>query len=265
MSFKTNGFHSAVASDRREARGIERKYPLTAKIEPFDSFWEGPKDIAAGYRTLGQFYRANYRKHLPHDRSSRILVVSCGPGYFVNFLAEEGYRNVLGIDSDSDKVAHAWARGLSCEPAEAFAYLEEHPGEFDLIFCESEINHLTKHEVLQFLQLCKEALMPGGSVIFHSMNGANPITGAEGLALNFDHYNTFTEYSMRQVLGHTGFRGIEVFPLRLYVFYKNPLNYVGMVAESLLNLAFRLSFVFYGKSNRIFTKKIAAIGRKGHE
>ena len=30
-----------------------------------------------------------------------ILVVACGPGYFVKFLADQGYKNVLGIDSEA--------------------------------------------------------------------------------------------------------------------------------------------------------------------
>jgi hypothetical protein len=97
------------------------------------------------------------------------------------------------------------------------------------------------------------------------MNGANPVTGAEGLALNIDHFNTFTEYSLRQAMDYCGFRGVQVFPLRLYVFYRNPLNYAGLAVEAALTAAFRALFIFYGKSNRIFTKKIAAIGRRGQD
>jgi hypothetical protein len=40
------------------------------------------------------------------------------------------------------------------------------------------------------------------------------------------------------------------------------LNYVGMMADRMLNLIFKVLFKFYGKSNRIFTKKIAAVARK---
>ena len=47
-----------------------------------------------------------------------ILVVSCGPGYLVNMLREQGYTNVLGIDSDAVKVEHATRRGLPCETAQ---------------------------------------------------------------------------------------------------------------------------------------------------
>jgi 2-polyprenyl-3-methyl-5-hydroxy-6-metoxy-1,4-benzoquinol methylase len=231
-------------------------------MEPFDSFWEAPDDLEKGYKTLYQFYKHNYLKHLPPNQNARILVVSCGPGYFVNMLSKEGYTNVLGIDSDPQKVQHARAKGLDCVAEAAFPFLQQNLNAFDAIFCECEINHLTKEEVLEFLQLCRESLKEGGTIIFHSINGANPITGMELFALNFDHYHSFTEYSLRQVLQYTNFREIKVVPLKLYVFYSNPLNYVGMAVDGMLNLTFKVLFKFYGKSNRIFTKKIAAVARK---
>jgi 2-polyprenyl-3-methyl-5-hydroxy-6-metoxy-1,4-benzoquinol methylase len=235
---------------------------LTAKMEPFDSFWEAPEDVEKGYKTLYQFYKHNYLKHLPSNKDAAVLVVSCGPGYFVNMLSKEGYTKVLGIDSDPEKVQHAREKGLNCIAEEAFPFLQQNLEAFDVIFCECEINHLTKEEVLEFLGLCRNSLREGGTIIFHSINGANPITGIELLALNFDHYHSFTEYSMRQVLNYTNFREIKVIPLNLYVFYQNPLNYVGLAVDTTLTLLFKVLFKFYGKSNQIFTKKVAAVARK---
>jgi 2-polyprenyl-3-methyl-5-hydroxy-6-metoxy-1,4-benzoquinol methylase len=235
---------------------------LTAKIEPFESFWEGPADVEKGYSTFGQFYRINYLKHLPANRDIKVLVVSCGPGYFVNLLNEEGYHNVLGMDCDPAKVAYAQARDLNCRAGHAVAHLAETDETYDLIFCEQELNHLTKDEIIMFLDLCWQRLSEGGVIIAHALNGANPITGAEALAQNFDHYNTFTEYTFDQVLGYVGFRNIRVLPLDLYVFYKNPLNYVAMFIAGAFTLFFRIMFTMYGKKNRTFTKKIAAVGSK---
>ena len=133
---------------------------------------------------------------------------------------------------------------------------------YDVIFCECEVNHLTKDEILDFLKLAQNSLKKGGTLLIHSMNGANPITGAEGLALNFDHYNTFTEQSLRQVLNFAGYQVVDVIPLKLFVFYNNPFNYVGIALDTILTLALRAAFIFYGKSNKLFTKKIAAIAQK---
>ena len=169
---------------------------------------------------------------------------------------------MLGIDSFPEKVAYAKKRHLNCQLAEAFPFLEQHPHQFDVIFCEQELNHLTKAEILQFLTLCRTSLRDNGILITHVLNGANPITGAEALAQNFDHYNTFTEYTFRQVLEYAHFDDIKVIPLNLYVFYTNPLNYVLMLIAAMYTAFFRFSFLLYGKSNKLFTKKIAAISRK---
>lgn len=235
---------------------------LTARFEPFDSFWEAPENIEKGYTTFNKFYRRNYLKHLPLEPSHEILVISCGPGYFVDLLGQQGMDKVLGIDCDPQKIAYARARRLNCRVENAFAHLESHPAAYDVIFAEQELNHLTKVEIQRFLSLCHHSLRLGGMLAVHSLNGANPITGPEALAQNFDHYNTLTEYSLRQVLRHSGFEKIRVFPLNLYIFYENPLNTVGMFLDAVVQRALRMSFKFYGKSNRIFTKKIAAVCRK---
>jgi 2-polyprenyl-3-methyl-5-hydroxy-6-metoxy-1,4-benzoquinol methylase len=235
---------------------------LTAKIEPFDTFWEAPDNIEKGFHSFGKFYHRNYLSHLPTNKDIRILVLSCGPGYFVNLLKEKGYTNILGIDSEEEKIRYAKKKGLNCKVAHAFDYLIETEEQFDLIFGEQEINHLTKDEIIQFFNLCKKRLNEKGMLIIHSLNGANPITGAEAMAQNFDHYNTFTDYSLKQVLKFVNFKNIKVIPLNLYIFYENPLNYIGLILNKFLNLVFILSFIFYGKKNKIFTKKIAAVCTK---
>ena len=260
------GLHSDVVTTDKAATGVPETMLLTgemtAKIEPFDSFWEGPEDIDRGYESFYQFYKHNYLRFLPPDKQAKILVISCGPGYFVNLLVEQGYSNVLGIDSDSGKIQHATKRNLPCRAERAVPHLRRSPEVYDAIFCEQELNHMTKEEMLLFLSLCRTSLKEDGILIVHGLNGANPITGAEALAQNFDHYNTFTDYTLRQVLDHTGFGQIQIIPLNLYVFYRNPLNYVLIALDRLYSLFFTFSFMLYGKKNRVWTKKLAAACRK---
>jgi SAM-dependent methyltransferase len=235
---------------------------LTALMEPFDSFWEAPHDIEKGYNSFGRFYKHNYRKHLPEDRDSRILVVSCGPGYFVNLLRQLGYQNVLGIDSFPDKIGYAEARNLPCKVQRAFPFLAGNREPFDVIFGEQELNHLTKSEILRFLELARGNLREGGTLIVHVINGANPLVGSESRAGNFDHYNSFTEYSLRQVLDYSGFVDVRMIPLKLYVFWHNPANYVAWFIDKVFNLFFRVYYRLVGKSASIYTKKLAAVAKK---
>ena len=80
--------------------------------------------------------------------------------------------------------------------------------------------------------------------------------------VNFDHYNAWTQYSLQQVLEHTGYQNIRVFPLNLYVFWTNPFNYVALAWDTLLRFFFLICFKMVGKSNTLFSKKIGAVGRK---
>jgi 2-polyprenyl-3-methyl-5-hydroxy-6-metoxy-1,4-benzoquinol methylase len=260
-----NGHHSHAREKYEVWRAIEegnapqaKHTVLSAKIEQFDSFWEGPADVEKGYESFAQFYRVNYMPYVPKDRGVKILCISCGPGYFVNLLKQEGYTDVLGIDSDPEKVVHVAKRNLNCIAVHAVDFLEGAREPYDVIICEQELNHLTKEEMVMFLRLCWRKMRPGGTLIVHGLNGANPLTGSDASAQNFDHFNTFTEYSLRQVLEYTGFERVRILPLNLYVFYNNPLNYVGLAIMEALSLFFRLAFMLYGKKNKNFTKKIGA-------
>jgi SAM-dependent methyltransferase len=236
---------------------------LAARLEPFDSYWQAPLDVESGYKSFSAYYRANYLPHVPADRNAKILVVSCGPGYLVDLLAASGYHNVLGIDSDGAKVEHARRRGLNCEVAEVFPFLALHQnGEYDSIIPEQELNHLTIDETIAFLDLCRRALRPGGQIIVYAMNGANPLVGSENLAHNIDHFYNVTEYSIGQLLQLGGFHKVRPFALKLYVFWKNPLNYVGLAVTSVMEAAMRIIFTLYGKKVRILSKKIAAIAER---
>jgi hypothetical protein len=113
-----------------------------------------------------------------------------------------------------------------------------------------------------FLELCHKSLKQNGKIIIHSLNGANPITGPEALTQNIDHFNALTEYSVKQVLERSNFSTPRVFPLNLYVFFFNPLNYILIIISTLYHLFFRFSFILYGKSNKLFTKKIGAVSEK---
>jgi 2-polyprenyl-3-methyl-5-hydroxy-6-metoxy-1,4-benzoquinol methylase len=236
---------------------------LAARLEPFDSYWQAPKDVEGGFKSFTAYYKANYLPHLPANREAKILVVSCGPGYLLNALAEAGYRNVVGIDSDPAKVAYGQKRGLACEAAAAFPYLERQHGEYDVIIPEQELNHLTIEETIDFLRLCHGALKPGGRVIVYAMNGANPFVGSENLSHNIDHFYNVTEYSLTQLLQLGGFTDVRPFALKLYVFWKNPLNYVGLAVTTLLEATMRAIFLLYGKKVRVLSKKVAAVASKG--
>ena len=242
----------------------QRNWKLAARLEPFDSYWQAPEDVESGYTSFLAYYEANYLPHMPTAKDARILVISCGPGYLVNMLQRHGFTNVIGIDSDPVKVEHATARGLNCTAAEAFPWLDGRSAEYDMIIPEQELNHLTLEEMIDFLKLCHTALRDNGQVFVYGLNGANPMVGSENLSHNIDHFNTFTDYSLAQILEVAGFEHIHTMPLKLYVFWKNPLNYVGLAITTTYELYCRIMFKLYGKNVKILSKKLAALASKSH-
>ena len=253
----------ASTSIAADVAGANQRRVLAARLEPFDTYWQAPEDVESGFDSFYAYYKANYLPHMPDDHGASILVISCGPGYLVNMLQSHGYTNVVGIDSDPDKVRYAEKRDLNCSAAEAFPYLEETDARFDMIVPEQELNHLTLEEQIEFLELCKARLAPGGYVLVYGLNGANPLVGSETLSQNIDHFNTFTEYSLTQLLEVSGYTRIQPLPLKLYVFWKNPLNYVGLAVTTLYETYCRIMFKLYGKNVKILSKKIAAIAYAG--
>lgn len=241
--------------------GTVRSDQLAARLEPFDSFWQAPDDIESGYGKFAAYYRHNFLPLMPTDKSANVLVVSCGPGYLVKVLEEEGYRNLLGIDSFPAKIAYAEERGLNCRVERGFEHVASHPDEYDVIIAEQELNHLTLDESLSFLALCRNSLRKDGLLVVYAMNGAHPLYGAENLAHNIDHFYTVTEFSLSQIMSAGGFEDVRIHPLKLYVFWKNPLNYVGLAITGLIDFTVKMLFKLYAKNVKVLTKKIAASGR----
>jgi hypothetical protein len=62
---------------------------FTALSEPFDTYWQGTRDLERGYRQFATYYKANYIPRLPTDRAARVAVLTNLPalpqtqfGYF---------------------------------------------------------------------------------------------------------------------------------------------------------------------------------------
>ncbi|MFW8600180.1 methyltransferase domain-containing protein [Desulfobacterota bacterium M19] len=235
---------------------------LQANYSPFTTFCEGPEDTEKGYTLFFLFHRRNYSSLIPESQKSKILVSSSGVGYFQYSLRKWGYEDVKGIDSDPQKVKYAQIKGFNSECANCFDYLQETKEKYDLIFAEQEVNHLTRNEFRVFIKLCYNALKQNGRLIINAANSANPIIATEYLGNNIDHYTSFTENNMRQFFSLTDFNKVEVFPHDFYVLWRNPLNYVAKFTTGGLHIMLKILFKMYGKSNKIFTKRLGVIAIK---
>jgi cyclopropane fatty-acyl-phospholipid synthase-like methyltransferase len=159
-----------------------------------------------------ELYSKTYLAHLPADHQAPILDVACGAGHFLYFLKKQGYGNIAGIDISQEQLEIARKMGVSeVQKVDMFKFLAKHKGKYELIIANDIVEHLTKNEVIQFLDAVFAALRPGGRVIVNTENAAS-LFGASRVFIDFTHEQGFTPISLSQVLRVCGFDEVRIYP-----------------------------------------------------
>ena len=115
------------------------------------------------------------------------------------------------------------------------------------------------------LMQCIMGLLPlrSGSMVYRGEHDLArlPAEGRARLGLGYvpQGRQIFPLLTVDENLTLGGFVRIEAFPLKLYVFYRNPLNYLGLAGVVVLEAALRIVFRLYGKKVQILSKKIGAV------
>jgi SAM-dependent methyltransferase len=161
----------------------------------------GQVDSAANRRVL-EFY-------VPHFATCRkVLDIGCGEGQFIEALAERGV-DAVGIDLDSHMAESCTARGLPVQQADLFAYLPEHPAEFDGIFCSNVVEHLAVPDVLRFLEMASTALSPGGVLLVATPNPESLIVQLCEFWRDATHVRLYSRSLLEFLLTFTGMQQVQ--------------------------------------------------------
>jgi hypothetical protein len=94
------------------------------------------------------------------------------------------------------------------------AFLQKHPGAYQIITVNDVLEHIPKQETVSFLQSAFEALEPGGNIVIN----VPQVSGFASLFcryIDFTHETLFTEISLKQVLFSAGFSNIRFIPQKL--------------------------------------------------
>jgi 2-polyprenyl-3-methyl-5-hydroxy-6-metoxy-1,4-benzoquinol methylase len=163
------------------------------------------------YELLARVNSIRYRDLLPVDKGARSLDIACGAGHFLYFLQKKaGFRNAEGVDISPEQIRIAKEAGITnLYLGDSLERLRDNPGCYDLITAHHFIEHLTKDEVLDFLEAARAALRTGGRLILTTGNVAS-LFGATHICSDFTHEGGFTPRSFHQLLKTFGFRDIEV-------------------------------------------------------
>jgi O-antigen chain-terminating methyltransferase len=112
-----------------------------------------------------QWNRALLAEYLPHFTGCRrVLDLACGPGLFLELLAEQGI-SAVGVEHNTTVVEVVRSQGLEVVEQDVFSFLTQVRERYDGIFCSHFIEHLPFERVLDLIELIVPTLEPGGTLV----------------------------------------------------------------------------------------------------
>jgi 2-polyprenyl-3-methyl-5-hydroxy-6-metoxy-1,4-benzoquinol methylase len=154
-------------------------------------------------RTRKRFHMI-YSKHLDVPKDAQILDVGCGDGHFLYYLKSLGYKNLTGIDASDDRLKRCREYVTpSVYAADAFVWLNEHIGAFDLVASNHVVEHFNDELLYPFMELLVGAVAPGGRLLITTPNACTPWAGYN-LYHDLTHCRLFTSDSLTQLMGMYG-------------------------------------------------------------
>jgi len=233
---------------------------VNARVTPL-----APPTLAALEPRLRSILRPLVQRHMPSDRNAAILDLGCGHGALLYALQQAGYGNARGVDGSPEQVEAAQRLGIAgVYLGEALPTLDATAtASLDVVVTFDVIEHLTKSELIPFVDAVHRVLRPGGRWIIHAPNGESPFGGTIRYG-DLTHELAFTRTSLNQLLKASGFSGVDCFEDR-----PEPHGLKSLVRAGLWQLI-RAAWMFYvavetGGTDRraIFSQNLLAVAVRG--
>lgn len=153
-------------------------------------------------------------KYLPlissYPKDSAILELGCGRGYMLEYLRNNGFNNLKGIDISEEQIRISKQKGFDVEVVNALEYLNENQNKYKIIFALDFIEHFSKDELILLFDAIYNNLEQKGVFIFHTLNGQT-IQSHNLIYGDLTHLTIFTPNSALQLLRITGFDNITFY------------------------------------------------------
>jgi SAM-dependent methyltransferase len=185
-------------------------------------------------------------------RASAIMEIGCGPGVLLEWLADNGFSNVEGVDISEEQVSIAQSRGVAARREDVFTALAQRPQEFGAVIAMDVIEHFTKDENLELFQAVNRSLSSGGVFIIQTPNGDALLPGPV-IYGDLTHMTIFNSSSLAQLLKRCGFDADEFKEAGPVA--KNAVGFLRVVAWRVIRMiANGIRLIECGKSQRLWTQ-----------
>ena len=214
------------------------------------------------YNNFFNYFKKNYKKHLPKDKNIKILDVGCGLGHFLFFLKKLGYKNIYGIDYDENNVKFCKSLGFkNVIKADMFDYFKKSQEMYDLIILNDVLEHIPKENLIDFLIDCKNHLTKGGVFMFKTVN-CNNIYGLSSYFADFTHEVGFTKEKVMQISQLADFNKVKVYNLYIYpnIFIVD--NIIYFFSKTLYKIKTILFLINGRKHNDVHSKNLLGVLEK---
>lgn len=216
-------------------------------------------------RSLHEREKRRFRKEIKPLLASTSLDaetfdLGCGSGSLLAVLKEEGFHRIMGMDLSPEQVAQAHSWGVTeVQEGDGLAHLKRSEAELDLVLAADIIEHFTKDELVDLLQVIKSSLKKNGKLILRTPNMDSSLASvfAHG---DFTHENRLNASSLEQVLLAVGFIRVEIRSSDMSV--ENPLKEVIRRAVCRLHVLMRKVTLFAtGRSTKgvLFSPNMIAV------
>jgi len=139
-----------------------------------------------------------------------VLDVGCGRGELLEVLAGRGVE-VVGVDTDPGMVVEARERGLQVDQADVVAWLRQRPqNSLGAIFSAHLAEHLELDDLLEFINLARTRLVPGGVFVAETPNPASLIVLGNSYILDPTHVRPLHPSLLSFFCENAGFRDVRL-------------------------------------------------------
>jgi SAM-dependent methyltransferase len=196
---------ASTADERERPRGAARAEVAATELFDYAGFEQRFRGSAAEI-----LHRLETRYlHLLRD-AGPVLDVGCGRGELVGLLRNVG-TEAYGIDLDSTMVAEARADGLDVRHEDAVTHLRGlEPGSLGAIISTQVVEHLELATLLEFIELGRSRLRPGGLFIAETPNPGTLIVLANSYILDPTHEWPLHPALLSFLCESAGFRQVAV-------------------------------------------------------